>query len=728
MPYDPSPIDTSREKLTDELARFAGLLARNTHDVWARQRLADGWRWGPKRDDLRKEHPDLVPYEFLAEGKKEYVLATATEALKTILAMGGIVQAPARSDSPRTPEQSRKSRRGVLLERWRSRRRLELPLNEYRELAEGMLDLEEPLLAFDIASEGLKSRPLDVRLRQLKALALARSGSPEEAESILKALVAEGHRDQETLGMQARVLKDRGLLAAAPAERERLLRSARDSYREAWRSPLEYWSGINAATLSLLLGETADAKNLASQIRATCLEKRAKTEEPDYWLEATIGEAELILENWNEADKYYSSAASIAGDDLARLASTRRNAHLILTHYQHDTKRFDRCFRIPSVAVFTGHRVDLPGRPSPRFPSGSDFEARLREAIREQVERLNIRVGYASAASGSDIVFLETVREFGGRIYIVLPSDPEIFRQESVADSGGNWTARFRDLLAQADDVTCASHQRITAGSASYDYANDLIHGLARIRAEQLNTPLLRLAVWDGQPGDGAGGTADVVARWRTGSDVHILDPAALREGRPPLSVLPAIPGSPQLANSARAMLFGDVKNFSGLTEAQMPGFIQYFMGAIARLVDRTSPKPYVNTWGDGLFLVFDNLRVAGKFAIELLALINGTKWGALGLRADLTLRVALHAGPVYEYSDPFREGSRNYIGTHVNRAARMEPVTPPGLIYVSQAFAALAHVQGIDDFQFVYAGETELPKSAGLIPLYAMRAAAVGI
>jgi class 3 adenylate cyclase len=728
MQYDPSPIDTSKVNLAEDLARFAELLARNTHDVWARQRVAEGWRWGPERNDDRKEHPDLVPYEELSEGEKEYDRATAVEVLKTILSMGGILQPPHQADSPRTPEQSRKSRRGALLEQWRTRRPRQLPLDEYQRLAEGMLDLQEPLLAFDIVSEGLKNWFADLRLRQLKALALARSGSPEEAESVLNTLVDEGHRDQETLGMRARVRKDYGLRATNPAERERLLRGARDSYQEAWRSPAEYWTGINASTLSLLLGETGHARHLAQQIYTTCHEELGKSKDPDYWLEATVGEAALILEEWNDADKHYSSAAAIAGDDLARLAATRRNAHLILNHYRQGTERFDRCFRIPKVAVFTGHRVDGPGRQSPRFPDDPEFEARLRTALREQIEKLDIRVGYASAASGSDILFLETVRELGGRIYIVLPCDKELFRNESVADSGGNWAARFDELCVEADDVIFASHQRLTAGSASYDYANNLIYGLAQIRAEQLNTALIRLTVWDGEPGDGAGGTADIVALWRADSEVHVIDPVAVREERPSVAVLPAVGPVGTRANPAVAMLFGDVKNFSGLTEAQMPSFVEHFLGAIAELVDRTSPKPYVNTWGDGLFLVFEDLRIAGTFAIEMLDLINGTKWGDLGLRDDLTLRVALHAGPVYEYPDPFRDGNRNYIGSHVNRAARMEPVTPPGHIYVSQAFAALARVQGIDDFQFVYAGETELPKSAGLIPLYAMRPAAESV
>jgi len=55
--YDPTPVDTRGVTLTPEIIALTELLARNAHDVWAQQRLADGWRYGKQRDDGRKEHP-----------------------------------------------------------------------------------------------------------------------------------------------------------------------------------------------------------------------------------------------------------------------------------------------------------------------------------------------------------------------------------------------------------------------------------------------------------------------------------------------------------------------------------------------------------------------------------------------------------------------------------------------------------------------------------------------
>jgi hypothetical protein len=86
--YEPTPMDTSRVKLTDDILELTELLARNANDIWARQRLADGWRHGPRRDDAKKEHPSLVPYEELSESEKEYDRSTALETLKAMIAMG----------------------------------------------------------------------------------------------------------------------------------------------------------------------------------------------------------------------------------------------------------------------------------------------------------------------------------------------------------------------------------------------------------------------------------------------------------------------------------------------------------------------------------------------------------------------------------------------------------------------------------------------------------------
>ena len=86
--YHPQPIDTAAVQLPQAVEELTELLARNAHEVWAQSRLADGWRWGPERNDERKEHPCLISYEELPESEKDFDRAIAIETLKMIVALG----------------------------------------------------------------------------------------------------------------------------------------------------------------------------------------------------------------------------------------------------------------------------------------------------------------------------------------------------------------------------------------------------------------------------------------------------------------------------------------------------------------------------------------------------------------------------------------------------------------------------------------------------------------
>ena len=85
MAYQPRPIPTSTEELPGDLEVLVERLAENNHDHWARKRMDEGWVFGPGRDDERKTHPDLVPYDELPESEKDYDRKAVVETLKAIL-------------------------------------------------------------------------------------------------------------------------------------------------------------------------------------------------------------------------------------------------------------------------------------------------------------------------------------------------------------------------------------------------------------------------------------------------------------------------------------------------------------------------------------------------------------------------------------------------------------------------------------------------------------------
>lgn len=86
--YKPNPVDTSNIILDEEILKLADLLAKNTHEIWSRNRIEEGWTYGAKRNDEKKTTPCLVPYEELPENEKKYDIDTSLETLKLIKKLG----------------------------------------------------------------------------------------------------------------------------------------------------------------------------------------------------------------------------------------------------------------------------------------------------------------------------------------------------------------------------------------------------------------------------------------------------------------------------------------------------------------------------------------------------------------------------------------------------------------------------------------------------------------
>lgn len=86
--YIPQPIDTNDILLPEELDLLVEQMAKNVHEVWALSRINQGWKYGNTRDDIKKEHPCLIPYEELPEEEKAYDRDTALSTLKLIKKLG----------------------------------------------------------------------------------------------------------------------------------------------------------------------------------------------------------------------------------------------------------------------------------------------------------------------------------------------------------------------------------------------------------------------------------------------------------------------------------------------------------------------------------------------------------------------------------------------------------------------------------------------------------------
>ena len=86
--YIPKPEDTKNVILSEEIKNLTEIIAKNTHENWAKNKIDDGWEYGEILNHEIKTHPCLVEYEKLSEEDKNYDRVTAMEAIKLLIKMG----------------------------------------------------------------------------------------------------------------------------------------------------------------------------------------------------------------------------------------------------------------------------------------------------------------------------------------------------------------------------------------------------------------------------------------------------------------------------------------------------------------------------------------------------------------------------------------------------------------------------------------------------------------
>lgn len=602
------------------------------------------------------------------------------------------------------------------------------------EFSRKAVTLGQPMLAFDIAREGLARFPRRRELGYLAALALAKCGATSHAARLLDKLLADGalaaKLRSEALSLAGRIAKDHWAVLGDGPRRRAVGERSRELYSQAYRVARDYFPGINAATMNLLTGHGREARRLAAEVRRRCLAIARGARSSDYWISATVGEACVLLGRRAEACEHYARAAAAAGGNYGDIASMRRQLRLLASTLDLAGDVLE-VLKIPRVAAFTGHMIDRPDRRQSRFPPG--LEHAVERAIAQALEKTDIGFAYCSAACGADILFIEQMLKRGAEVNIVLPFRREDFVRTSVSFAGSAWVRRFDRVLSRAASVSFGVEEGYLGDDVLHGYASQLIDGMTLLRAQQLEVAPLLVAVADPAGAQPAGGTRFNVEAWRgAGRASLLLDLAKIRAHADLPRKRDAARAARRSAGPAprragggrriRTMLFADVAGFSRLREEDAPAFFVSFLGMVAREIRRSDPAPaFFNTWGDGLHLVFDDVRAGADFALRLRDAAQATDWRKLGLAAGTSVRIALHTGPVFTAVDPVIR-RRSFFGSHVTRAARIEPVTAPGSVYVSEQTAALLAASGTREFACDYLGMLALAKGYGSGRLYRVR------
>jgi hypothetical protein len=576
--------------------------------------------------------------------------------------------------------------------------------------------------ACDAALLGLEQHPRARELQYRAVLNLSRIGANKRARQLwsgyqlrpnLDRKGDEGGLERDIAALGARLDREEAFASDAYA-RPLKLKTAADNYENVYRRTGSTFLAINAAVLHELSGDSERGKEIAAEIVAECAKAKPTSQYEAYQLAADRAAASLLLDDLTEARKAIEQAGALA-DNAAAISSTRKQLMQICNHKKLDSELIEP-LRNPNVIHYTGHMI-APTGASGRFPAHA--EARVSSEIQSQLKTCNVGYGYGSLACGADTLIVEALLARKAEVGVVLPFETESFVKESVASGGANWLSRFYACLKQVR-VIHATEGEYVGDSEVFGYTSRLAMGLAMLRAQQLASEPMQLAVWDGQQaGDEAGTSADVNS-WRShglktvtvNSDGNLA--TVKRSQRRPHDLLPP--------RRVRAILFGDFHGFSKLTDRQMLVFFDHVMRAVAIVLDKYGADIATrNTWGDGLYVIFTDLGAAARCALEIQSALGELNLAALGLPKTLALRLGLDAGAIFEIQDPVLK-ALSFTGTHISRTARLEPSTPPGEVYVLEAFAALFVL--LDDKNLIceYVGMMQGAKNYGRLRTYLLR------
>ena len=358
------------------------------------------------------------------------------------------------------------------------------------------LDTSDNMSVYKAAIDALgglesETSPEALFYKHLAVLSLARSGATEFAQSEYDryglARVS-GHED--IMALAGRLAKDR-FDASGDIEH------ARDSaslYEAAFQSTSGYYSGVNAATMSLLAKVPKEiVKGRAQAVLSRLSSMSGDTDEARYFIHASRAEAHYIL-----SDKTSAAAALQAALDFDPLnytahAATYRQFRL-LAQVHGEPMDWLKPLRAPLSVHFAGHLF-----------SKIEDEDKLFVSMSDLIQKEDIGFGYGALAAGSDIIFAEALLEEGGDLHVILPVAIDIFKAASVSaiDQKGatHWGARFDHCLERASSIRILTDYTDWPDAVLNNYAAKVAMGEACRRARTLSSKAGQVLIWDSKLG-----------------------------------------------------------------------------------------------------------------------------------------------------------------------------------------------------------------------------------
>lgn len=564
----------------------------------------------------------------------------------------------------------------------------------------------DALSAFDCAAAARRGGTDSPRLRYLMVRALAASGDSLGAMQLYDQLDLAASGDVDSLALAGRLWKDEAFDHDG-AERTKSLQRAAAAYDHAWQASGASFPAINAASLYAMLGEKERAAALAGPIAANVAAD-------NYWDRATLVEALLLLNRGDEALVHARAANAQAGTRAGDRASTCRQIARLADSGAVEAapaRQIVDLLRPPPVGVYCGRM----------FRAGGIGEANARAAIASALDARPLSALIGPLACGADILFAEEALARGIDLTVVLPFAEDDFIAQSVASGGEDWVARYTHCRDRASMVHFASSARYVSDDCQFILGSHTMMGLAKLRARELETSAIQLAVVDpavlARPATSIAGTNADIALWQQHEGDTLTIPVGELDRNLDFPVAPKPPEGTR--RGLYAILFADFAGFSKLGEAELPIFAREVMGGIGRILDDFGEAVlFRNTWGDAVYAIIDDPATAARIALAMQERLDvlPPELGLEGQKAGM--RTGIHFGPIYRGIDPV-VGNELWYGTEVTRTARIEPVTLVGQVYCTQPLAAMLALGNARDFDCDYVGKVRLAKDYGDLALY---------
>jgi hypothetical protein len=520
-------------------------------------------------------------------------------------------------------------------------------------------------------------------------VALARAGSTARARRLLAERTSgAAAQDSAVFAVKGRLLKDAAALATGEARR-RLYAEAAQAYAEAAGGEGTTYPLINAATLSLLSGDSERARRFAGEV----LERvEANPDEPEtpYYRVATRAEALLLLDREEQARAAFAEAIALAPEAWEDHASTLRQFALILAERGRDSGWLD-ALRPPRSLHFGGHMAFRATRPRPA----------LRRRIEESLAEERVHFAYGALAAGADIIIAEAVLARGAELHLILPGGAEAFAARSVDPWGSGWRGRFDAVLAQAETVRPVRPIGAEPDSAAIALADEVAMGTALMNARRLESEAVQLLVVDNDPEPAAGGrrrgaTARAGLRWAEGGwrQRRIVAPREQSTS----------PGDAPVSTAARRPL-------AVLAVGQETEDPRRLAALRSRLTEgpKAALAPY---WAAGQVLIGYARPGEAAEAARRLAELGYCVGGSYSVAAP--------------FADPFSGGERLPLAATASASAACASA-PSGSACVTEDFAAALVASGRGAPPVEPVGELDPPDAGPPVALFALRAGPAG-